>query len=1003
MYNNNILVGAIQETKLSEKSKALTTNNYTLVRQDRGTDKGGGLAFLVHNDINFYSNPTPANLINDPHIETQTITIPGKDFNLQIRNTYIPPTASCSALYSPNIDALFEDLNETSILIGDVNAHHSSWFSEDEDDARGRALVDAIDALDFGILNEDTPTRVTAQSCTAPDLTIVSSKLLPVTNWKTEIKSSSDHLPITISIIAEINKQKSQHNTYINFAKADWTGFTEYTEKIFNRAKTVTNVYDSEKYFRNKIIKAANKFIPKGRILHPISNIPTEAAILIEERDNIRAQNPSDQRIPDLNKQINTMISDHKREKWREHLNKCQSGSKNLWNTIKKLNNPTQQPKNQGIDFNGKIFIDPKKIAHKFNQQYTPGLSSKPKKQARSTRRNLKKKPQSNSVKITTQQVAEAIKKSKSSKALGPDGISPIMIKHLGPNGIKVLTNIYNLSVNNSHIPSVWKTGRIIPLIKPGKPSDKGPSFRPISLLSPLAKILESVLLPLISQAVVLEDHQHGFRKGKSTTTALHTINEHITNGLNSKIPANRTISVAIDLSRAFDTVDHDLLLKDINELDLNDNIKRFICAYLRGRQTYVEFRGAKSQYRKVKQGVPQGGVLSPLLFNLYMSKMPKPPGKILLVSYADDSNVLNSGPNIMPLCEELNPYLNTLNNWFISRNLFISPAKSTATLFTTSPNEVSTELNIKIQDQIVPTVKKPKFLGIVYDNLFTFSQHANDMKSKLHKKNNVLKALAGSTWGKDKETLTSTYKAIGQSTTNYACPIWTPSLSNSAWDKLQTAQNQSLKTALGCHKIASMEHVHNETKIMPVRAHCEMLSKQYLVSTQLDSHPVKIDLYSPPPARNMKQTLKSKFGRYVRKLIPRDEHLDKDKYKKKIKIIHTKEVQENIKNLGNNPVLNAPPPEINICERNLPRTTRSTLSQLRSSHSIFLNTYKSRLDPTVNKKCPDCNIGLHTTAHLFKCKAKPTSLNVRALWNAPSDAARFLGLPHEEPYDDHG
>ena len=147
----------------------------------------------------------------------------------------------------------------------------------------------------------------------------------------------------------------------------------------------------------------------------------------------------------------------------------------------------------------------------------------------------------------------------------------------------------------------------------------------------------------------------------------------------------------------------------------------------------------------------------------------------------------------------------------------------------------------------------------------------------------------------------------------------------------------------------------------------------------------------------------RSGSGRYVKKLLPRNEHLDKESYKKKIKIIHTKEVQENIKNLGNNPVLNAPAPQINNNERDLPRTTRSTLSQLRSGHSIFLNTYKSRLDPTVNKKCPDCKIGLHTTAHLFKCKAKPTTLNVRALWNDPSDAAKFLGLPLQEPHDDHG
>ena len=104
-------------------------------------------------------------------------------------------------------------------------------------------------------------------------------------------------------------------------------------------------------------------------------------------------------------------------------------------------------------------------------------------------------------------------------------------------------------------------------------------------------------------------------------------------------------MSVAIDLSKAFDTVDLSQLLQDISELEINSYIKRFLKAYLRGRHTYVEFRGEKSKFRKIKQGVPQGGVLSPMLFNIYMSKMPKPPKNIKLVTYADDSNVFKSAP----------------------------------------------------------------------------------------------------------------------------------------------------------------------------------------------------------------------------------------------------------------------------------------------------------------------------------------------------------------------
>ena len=170
-------------------------------------------------------------------------------------------------------------------------------------------------------------------------------------------------------------------------------------------------------------------------------------------------------------------------------------------------------------------------------------------------------------------------------------------------------------------------------------------------------------------------------------TTALQEINNHIDQGLNQKRAVERTVSVAIDLSQAFDTVNHEILLEDINNLVLNDYIKRWLTAYIRGRQTFVEFRGRRSKFRKMRQGVPQGGVLSPVLFNLYMSKMPSPPGKIKLVSYADDSNVLNSGRKLDPICQELNVYLATLDDWFRERNLFISPAKSTATVFTTWEN----------------------------------------------------------------------------------------------------------------------------------------------------------------------------------------------------------------------------------------------------------------------------------------------------------------------------
>ena len=458
---------------------------------------------------------------------------------------------------------------------------------------------------------------------------------------------------------------------------------------------------------------------------------------------------------------------------------------------------------------------------------------------------------------------------------------------------------------------------------------------------------------------------------------------------------------VDIDLSRAFDTVDHDLLLQDIAELPINHHLKRFLFAYLRGRQTYVEFRGVKSKFRKMRQGVPQGGVLSPLLFNIYMSKLPTPTGKMKLITYADDSNVLNSGKKLEPICAELNTYLATLTSWFKTRNLSLSAPKSSATVFTTFGNEMSRVLPIEIDGTVVPTVKTPKILGVTYDNLMTFSHHAKQLKDRVAKRTNVLKSLAGTSWGKDKEVLLTTHKAISGSIINYCAPIWTPPLSETSWSGLQAEQNAALRVTTGCVKMSQVSHLHNETKMMPVREHCDMLSKQFLLATRKPDHPNHQSTQLTPPPRLMKENLQSRFLNDISPLTDEDRCVDEASYKAGLKLIHTDCVGKTIENLEDNKVLHAPAPEIHPSETLLPRKTRTTLAQLRSGYSTVLNSFLNRINPALypTDSCPKCGQSPHTTAHLFNCPADPTDTTIQDLWDDPLAAASFLGLPTtEEP-----
>ena len=456
---------------------------------------------------------------------------------------------------------------------------------------------------------------------------------------------------------------------------------------------------------------------------------------------------------------------------------------------------------------------------------------------------------------FTTDQTTEAIKKAKASKALGPDGLSSLHLKNLGPAGIKYLTDLFNLSTSTSTIPAIWKTSIIIPLLKPSKPSDDSTSYRPVSLLCPAIKILERLILPTLTEHLPVPPHQHGFRSNHSTVTALNEFNQKVADGFNKKKPADRTVLLQIDLSKAFDMVSHEKLLSGLLNSSLPYFIKRWFNSYLHGRQSKVNFRDTTSSTRNVKTGVPQGAVTSPILFNFYISLLPLPPEGVYIVQYADDISVYTSGTDISALSAAINDYIKEILSFLSERELEVSPTKSTVTLFTPDTNEALLHPKVLMDNIPVKLDRTPKLLGITYDTMFSFSSHINATVKKAKGKINILKSLAGSAWGQDKETLILTYKSICRSVLEYGAPIWAPLISQTSWEKLQRVQNQALRTATGCLAMASIPHIHRECKVIPIQEHSKLLTKQFTAGCFLSSHPGHKNLNRPPPPRNLKQT----------------------------------------------------------------------------------------------------------------------------------------------------
>ena len=226
----------------------------------------------------------------------------------------------------------------------------------------------------------------------------------------------------------------------------------------------------------------------------------------------------------------------------------------------------------------------------------------------------------------------------------------------------------------------------------------------PLLLLCNPLKILERLVLTNITPHIPLSPTQHGFRAHHSTTTLLTTLTQHIHEGLNTPKPAHRTMLATIDISKAFDTVPRTLLIQKIYNTNIDIYHKRWLANFLTGRHAYTEHKGKPSTTRRYTNGVPQGSVLSPTLFNLYMHDIPLPihPDTHIL-SYADDITIYSQHPNFETAAAQLQEYIYTLEEWLQTNRLKVSPTKSTLTLITPWNQEYSDQPTYTLNNTPIP------------------------------------------------------------------------------------------------------------------------------------------------------------------------------------------------------------------------------------------------------------------------------------------------------------
>ena len=358
----------------------------------------------------------------------------------------------------------------------------------------------------------------------------------------------------------------------------------------------------------------------------------------------------------------------------------------------------------------------------------------------------------------------------------------------------------------------------------------------------------------------------------------------------------------------------------------------------------------------------------------------------------ADDITITSTHTSMSAARKYIQPYLHKVYDWTQHNNLIINPDKTTCTQFTPDPAEYNSNLGLNINNKALPMALHPKVLGLTLDPKLTYNAHIQNIATHAQKPLQVIKAFTGTTWGKQKETLVATYKAVMRPTLEYASSIWSPMASPTSINKLQVIQNAALRACTGCTHDTNIQHLHDETNILPIQKHLQLHASQVRQKAQYPSHPLYRYTTHNNPQRLMKPTTFNN-SRYTTN-IPTDPcTVTTADIKANMRDIHTTIVSQHLAARDNNKILRTHPPQVSSTEENLPRHTRRTLAQLRTNKSPFLLSYLHKIDASTHPSplCPLCSIHEHTTQHLFSCPQIPTTLSALDLWRDPSGVAALL------------
>ena len=465
----------------------------------------------------------------------------------------------------------------------------------------------------------------------------------------------------------------------------------------------------------------------------------------------------------------------------------CRKNAKGVWKYIK------SRKKNAGIPNLKKkdntLTKTAKEIAETLNEQYYSVFTDEDTSNIPDIPSKRLTTPPLEEFTVTEEEVLKALNNLRTDKSPGIDGIHPRPLKELADVLAKPITMIFQMSLQTGELPRNWLDAVVSPIFKKGSRS-LAENYRPVSLLCILCKLLESLITPHIVNHIKTNHlacrEQHGFKKGKSTTTnlleALNVWSEAMMHGIPVDI-------LLLDHSKAFDSVPHRRLVKQVESFGIHDRALAWIDAFLTNRRQQVRANGEHSDFKAVKSGVRRGSILGPVLFTIYVNDIPSQLDNIISM-YADDTKLyaaITSECSITSLKSDLKK----LEGWAKLMQMKFHPAK--CKVMRIGKDNIKATYHMKAGDgeyHELEEVDVEKDLGVEIDTKLKFSQH---IQSKVNKANRVLGCLKHTFKFLNKEVFTLLYKALVRPHLEYASCVWSPLLKRDQ-DAIERIQRRATK-----------------------------------------------------------------------------------------------------------------------------------------------------------------------------------------------------------------